>query len=228
MRSLTSVLRISILVFSLFAAVSAWAVAMISITPVSGMTLTTLIVSAVVLAQLGLALGSAVLPRRGALPPKHVREKLDDLLDARRASRAPQRDRGGVSMLALRIDQDVVGPDADPSHEVHGGSAHETGHEPVHRLTVDLERRTDLLEAPRPDAFDPSARTLLFDATPAGIEGVTLKDLYAEYPDFHIDVDREQADLLAHDVLVFLHPLYWYSTPASSPAFCSRPASTSS
>ena len=46
------------------------------------------------------------------------------------------------------------------------------------------------------------------------VEGVTVKDLYAEYPDFHIDVDREQADLRAHDVLVFLHPLYWYSTPA--------------
>ncbi len=48
----------------------------------------------------------------------------------------------------------------------------------------------------------------------AGIEGVTLVDLYAEYPDFRIDVDREQERLLAHDVVVFLHPLYWYSTPA--------------
>ncbi|MEW6366529.1 MAG: oligopeptide transporter, OPT family [Acidobacteriota bacterium] len=38
----------------LFAAVSAWAVAIISITPVSGMTLTTLIVSAVALSALGL------------------------------------------------------------------------------------------------------------------------------------------------------------------------------
>ena len=51
-------------------------------------------------------------------------------------------------------------------------------------------------------------------AAAAAVDGVTVKDLYAEYPDFHIDVDREQADLLAHDVLVFLHPLYWYSTPA--------------
>ena len=51
-------------------------------------------------------------------------------------------------------------------------------------------------------------------AAAAEVEGVTVKDLYAEYPDFHIDVDREQADLRAHDVLVFLHPLYWYSTPA--------------
>jgi len=39
----------------LFAAVSAWAIAMISITPISGMTLTTLIVTAVVLSALGLS-----------------------------------------------------------------------------------------------------------------------------------------------------------------------------
>jgi putative OPT family oligopeptide transporter len=38
----------------LFTAVSAWAIAMISITPISGMTLTTLIVTAVVLSRLGL------------------------------------------------------------------------------------------------------------------------------------------------------------------------------
>jgi len=46
------------------------------------------------------------------------------------------------------------------------------------------------------------------------LDGVTLIDLYAEYPDFQIDIDREQAQLLAHDVIVFQHPLYWYSTPA--------------
>jgi glutathione-regulated potassium-efflux system ancillary protein KefG len=46
------------------------------------------------------------------------------------------------------------------------------------------------------------------------IRGVELVDLYAEYPNFVIDVDREQARLASHKVLVFLHPLYWYSTPA--------------
>ncbi len=46
------------------------------------------------------------------------------------------------------------------------------------------------------------------------VDGVTLVDLYAEYPAFEIDVDREQARLRAHDVICFLHPLYWYSTPA--------------
>ncbi len=48
----------------------------------------------------------------------------------------------------------------------------------------------------------------------AEVDGVTLVDLYAEYPDFQIDIDREQERLLAHDVIVFMHPLYWYSTPA--------------
>ncbi|MEW8348723.1 MAG: NAD(P)H-dependent oxidoreductase [Candidatus Thiodiazotropha taylori] len=48
----------------------------------------------------------------------------------------------------------------------------------------------------------------------AAIEGITLIDLYAEYPDFQIDIDREQQRLLEHDVIIFQHPLYWYSTPA--------------
>ena len=46
------------------------------------------------------------------------------------------------------------------------------------------------------------------------LQGVTLIDLYAEYPDFQIDIDREQQRLLGHDIIVFQHPLYWYSTPA--------------
>lgn len=47
-----------------------------------------------------------------------------------------------------------------------------------------------------------------------GIDGVDLVDLYAEYPDLQIDIDREQQRLITHDVIIFLHPLYWYSTPA--------------
>jgi glutathione-regulated potassium-efflux system ancillary protein KefG len=44
--------------------------------------------------------------------------------------------------------------------------------------------------------------------------GVTVHDLYEAYPDFDIDVPAEQQRLLEHDVVVFQHPLYWYSTPA--------------
>lgn len=46
------------------------------------------------------------------------------------------------------------------------------------------------------------------------LEGVTINDLYEAYPSLAIDVEREQALLLAHDVIVFQHPFYWYSTPA--------------
>ena len=47
-----------------------------------------------------------------------------------------------------------------------------------------------------------------------GIEGVHVRDLYAEYPDLDIDVQHEQELLAEHDVLVWQHPFYWYSTPA--------------
>ena len=48
----------------------------------------------------------------------------------------------------------------------------------------------------------------------ANLPGVTVVDLYGRYPGFAIDVDREQAQLRTHDAVVFLHPLYWYSTPS--------------
>ena len=51
-------------------------------------------------------------------------------------------------------------------------------------------------------------------AVSRGVEGVTVVDLYAEYPSFRIDIDREQQRLREHDVVVFMFPLYWYSTPA--------------
>jgi len=47
-----------------------------------------------------------------------------------------------------------------------------------------------------------------------GLEGITLHDLYHQYPDMFIDVKREQALLAAHDIIVFQHPFYWYSCPA--------------
>ena len=43
---------------------------------------------------------------------------------------------------------------------------------------------------------------------------LTFHDLYEAYPDFDVDVPREQALLAAHDVVVFQFPFYWYSTPA--------------
>ena len=45
-------------------------------------------------------------------------------------------------------------------------------------------------------------------------EGVTFHDLYEEYPEFNIDIDREKDLLLSHDLIIWQHPFYWYSCPA--------------
>lgn len=45
------------------------------------------------------------------------------------------------------------------------------------------------------------------------LPGVTFHDLYEAYPDFDVDIAREQALLTAHDVVVLQHPFYWYSVP---------------
>lgn len=44
-------------------------------------------------------------------------------------------------------------------------------------------------------------------------ERITLHDLYERYPDGDIDIQAEQELLLEHDVVVWQHPLYWYSAP---------------
>lgn len=44
-------------------------------------------------------------------------------------------------------------------------------------------------------------------------EGVTFHDLYERYPDFNIDVFIEKKLLSEHDVIIWHHPLYWYSCP---------------
>jgi glutathione-regulated potassium-efflux system ancillary protein KefF len=43
---------------------------------------------------------------------------------------------------------------------------------------------------------------------------VEVRSLYDLYPDFDIDVAAEQAALTRADLVVWLHPIYWYSAPA--------------
>lgn len=42
---------------------------------------------------------------------------------------------------------------------------------------------------------------------------VAVRDLYALYPDYFIDVAAEQAALAQARLLVWLHPVHWYSMP---------------
>lgn len=68
-----------------------------------------------------------------------------------------------------------------------------------------------LLAHPRLDRSQVHARLLPIARNhPA----VSLVDLYGEYPDAMIDVPKEQERLRQHDVILFQHPVYWYSTPA--------------
>ena len=45
------------------------------------------------------------------------------------------------------------------------------------------------------------------------LPGVTVHDLYERYPEFDIDVKKEQKLLRDHDIIVWQHPFYWYSAP---------------
>lgn len=46
------------------------------------------------------------------------------------------------------------------------------------------------------------------------IPNVTFHDLYETYPEMYIDIDHEQKLMEEHDVIIFQHPMYWYSAPA--------------
>jgi glutathione-regulated potassium-efflux system ancillary protein KefG len=63
-------------------------------------------------------------------------------------------------------------------------------------------------------AFQKSRVNRRLIAAVQNLENVTINDLYEEYPDFSVDVKREQELLISHDIIIFQHPFYWYSCPA--------------
>ncbi|MDE2454892.1 MAG: NAD(P)H-dependent oxidoreductase [Burkholderiales bacterium] len=55
-------------------------------------------------------------------------------------------------------------------------------------------------------------RALLGAAGRAGAH-IERRDLYRLYPDYLVDVEAEQAALAAARLVVWLHPIHWYSMP---------------
>ena len=51
------------------------------------------------------------------------------------------------------------------------------------------------------------------EATTSGLPKVLVRDLYALYPDYLIDVAAEQALLVSAKLVVWQHPIQWYSMP---------------
>ena len=42
---------------------------------------------------------------------------------------------------------------------------------------------------------------------------ITIHELYKEYPDWNINIEKEQELITKHDNIIFEFPLYWYSSP---------------
>jgi glutathione-regulated potassium-efflux system ancillary protein KefF len=65
-----------------------------------------------------------------------------------------------------------------------------------------------------PDLQHSRANRQLMRAAAATTPGrVEVRDLYALYPDFLVDVAAEQAALAAAQLVVWQHPLHWYGMP---------------
>ena len=45
-------------------------------------------------------------------------------------------------------------------------------------------------------------------------ENVEVRDIFALYPDYQIDVEAEQKALLTADTVIFQYPFWWYNMPA--------------
>ncbi len=57
-------------------------------------------------------------------------------------------------------------------------------------------------------------RALTLAASALGEREVEVRDIYALYPDYLIDIDAEQAALARARLVVWQHPIHWYSMPA--------------
>ncbi len=74
-------------------------------------------------------------------------------------------------------------------------------------------RKYTLINLFHPDIDQSRGNRVLLDQI-RDLPDLTIRDMYREYPDFKIDVKREQQLLLDFDLIVFQHPFYWYSAPA--------------
>jgi glutathione-regulated potassium-efflux system ancillary protein KefF len=75
-----------------------------------------------------------------------------------------------------------------------------------------------------PELEQSRANRRLIDAALALQQGgngrVAVRDLYALYPDYLIDVDAEQAALAAARLVVWQHPVRWYGMPPLLKLWC--------
>jgi glutathione-regulated potassium-efflux system ancillary protein KefG len=61
--------------------------------------------------------------------------------------------------------------------------------------------------------FERSLNNSVLIQSISDIPEITFHDLYEKYPDFNIDLDFEKKLLTNHDIIIWQHPFYWYSSP---------------
>ena len=75
-----------------------------------------------------------------------------------------------------------------------------------------------------PELEQSRANRRLVDAALAlqqgGSKSVAVRDLYALYPDYLLDVETEQALLAAARLVVWQHPIRWYGMPPLMKLWC--------
>ena len=64
------------------------------------------------------------------------------------------------------------------------------------------------------DNLDESVINQQFKESLEKEEHIVYKDLKSLYPDYKIDVQKEQEELVQYSKIVFQFPMYWYSAPS--------------
>src|SRR5512143_2599405 len=75
------------------------------------------------------------------------------------------------------------------------------------------------LLAAHPDWSESRVNRRMVEAARA-LTHVAVRDLYASYPDYDIDVAAEQDAAQAADLIVLLHPIQWYAMPSLMKLWC--------
>lgn len=63
-----------------------------------------------------------------------------------------------------------------------------------------------------PEIMESGSQQYLLSSIPEN-KNITVHHLETAYPDFNIDVEKEQALLKQHERIIFQFPFYWYSAP---------------
>lgn len=71
-----------------------------------------------------------------------------------------------------------------------------------------------LVIAGHPDYKHSMANRAILDEFHRNVPEAEIVYLDAEYPDFNIDVEREQRRLVEADTIIFEFPFWWYSAPS--------------